>query len=388
MNIIDVLVTSYPWLCVLMAFVLGAIVGSFLNVCIARMPLEKAILWPGSRCGSCFQDIRWYDNLPLVSYLRLGGKCRTCGAKFSSRYFWIEFLTAAGFALLFYAEVIGNVRSLLIPAYPAYPHGLAGDLIIMWLFHCCFFSCLLAATFTDIDCQEIPLRITIAGTVLAIVAGTLCPWPWPNDPLMVSSFFPFWDVPLASNMVRGSQTVNILPVGVQVWPVWLPVPDWMGPSTHLLGLITAVAGAAFGSGLMRLIRAVFGWALGKEALGLGDADLMMMIGAFLGWQSILFVLFLGVATGLIYVLGVVVINPKFLQGERAFAFGPFLALGALLTLLFSYYLVGMAWYLLEIPLQSWFFEGSWIVYVLVLVGVVGLVTTLAIRMLRLVAAAF
>src|SRR5579871_5906936 len=77
------------------AFVLGAIVGSFLNVCIARLPQEKSLLWPpGSRCGHCFQPVRWHDNIPLVSYWVLRGRCRSCGATFSSRYFFVELATA------------------------------------------------------------------------------------------------------------------------------------------------------------------------------------------------------------------------------------------------------------------------------------------------------
>jgi leader peptidase (prepilin peptidase)/N-methyltransferase len=387
MNIVDVMVRDYPWICVLLAFVLGAIVGSFLNVCVARMPLEKSVLWPGSRCGKCFQDIRWYDNLPLISYLRLGGKCRTCGAKYSSRYFWFEFLTAAGFAFLFWADVTGNLRNVNLPT-GLIDTGLTPRLIAMWLIHACFFSCLMVATFTDIDHQEIPLRITLTGTVIALLAGLMMPWPWPTHPLVPAEMFPHWNIERWSHMGDNSQTINILPVGSQLWPVWVPVPSWMAPGTPLMGLFTALAGAAFGWGLMWLIRWVFSWALGKEALGLGDADLMMMVGAFLGWQAIPFVLLMGVATGLVYVLGVVVINPKFLQGDRAFAFGPFLALGGFLTLLFFWYFVGFAYELLRIPAQIYFFDGGTLVQFLILTLVVGLVTTLAIRMLRLVFAAF
>ena len=98
----------YYWL--FTVFVLGAAMGSFLNVCVSRLPLEKSILWPGSRCGSCFQRIRWYDNLPLLSYLWLRGRCRTCGARFSPRYFLVELFTGLGFAALFYAEVVTNIH--------------------------------------------------------------------------------------------------------------------------------------------------------------------------------------------------------------------------------------------------------------------------------------
>src|SRR5438046_3747907 len=93
-------------------FVLGAIVGSLLNVCIHRLPLEKSLLWPGSRCGHCLQAIRWYDNLPLVSYLLLRGRCRTCGVRFSPRYFFIEVLTGLCLAGLFYADVVANVCNI------------------------------------------------------------------------------------------------------------------------------------------------------------------------------------------------------------------------------------------------------------------------------------
>src|SRR5438270_1536709 len=85
----------------LFVFVFGTIVGSLLNVCIYRIPLEKSIIWPGSRCSNCLQAVRWYDNIPLLSYLRLRGRCRTCHARFSSRYFWIELLTGLCFAGLF-----------------------------------------------------------------------------------------------------------------------------------------------------------------------------------------------------------------------------------------------------------------------------------------------
>src|SRR5262249_10159142 len=93
-------------------FVLGTLVGSLLNVCIHRLPLEKSIVWPGSRCGHCLQPIRWYDNIPLLSYLLLRGRCRTCGTKYSGRYFLVELLTGLSFAGLFYLEVVADVHGL------------------------------------------------------------------------------------------------------------------------------------------------------------------------------------------------------------------------------------------------------------------------------------
>src|SRR5574341_1450468 len=91
-------------------FVIGAIVGSFVNVAVSRLPLEKSLLWPGSRCGSCFQRIRWFDNIPLISYWWLRGRCRNCGTSFSIRYFLIELATALGFVGLFYLEMMRNIH--------------------------------------------------------------------------------------------------------------------------------------------------------------------------------------------------------------------------------------------------------------------------------------
>ena len=104
------LMMVYYWLVV--AFILGTVIGSFLNVCIARLPLEKSILWPGSRCGSCLQRIRWYDNLPLISYLWLSRPLPHLRRRFSMRYFVVELLTGLGFAGLFYVEVTRNIHGL------------------------------------------------------------------------------------------------------------------------------------------------------------------------------------------------------------------------------------------------------------------------------------
>src|SRR5262249_5740300 len=92
------------------AFVLGACAGSFVNVCVARIPMEKSVFWPGSRCGSCFQPILLRDTIPLFSYLRLRGRCRHCGQRFSARYFVVELLTALGFLGIFHLEVIRNIH--------------------------------------------------------------------------------------------------------------------------------------------------------------------------------------------------------------------------------------------------------------------------------------
>src|SRR5262249_11337869 len=94
-------------------FITGTAVGSLLNVCIYRLAWEKSILWPlKSFCSHCCQPIQWYDNLPLISYLVLRGRCRTCGVRFSPRYFAIELLTGLGFMGVFYCHAIRNVYDL------------------------------------------------------------------------------------------------------------------------------------------------------------------------------------------------------------------------------------------------------------------------------------
>src|SRR5262245_12301237 len=145
-------------------FLMGACVGSFLNVCIHRLPLEKSLLWPGSHCGHCYQPIRWYDNLPLVSYWVLRGRCRTCRTKFSPRYFLIELLTGLCFAGLFWFEIAQNGLHL-----PSLKHEVLHigwrwfPSLVAWAvfgFHTVLISLLIVAAFCDLDHREIPLGIT------------------------------------------------------------------------------------------------------------------------------------------------------------------------------------------------------------------------------------
>src|SRR4051812_6157611 len=160
----------YYWL--VLVFVIGAVVGSFLNVCVARLPLEKSLLWPGSRCGRCYQPIRWYDNLPLISYLWLRGRCRACGATYSMRYFFIELATALGFVGLFYLEVIENIHGW--PPCGANPWELSLGLYPMeWFvgfgYHAVLFSFLLVAAACDLDGRTIPVGLTLTGAVVGLV---------------------------------------------------------------------------------------------------------------------------------------------------------------------------------------------------------------------------
>ncbi len=350
---------AYYWLA--MMFVLGAVVGSFLNVAIARLPLEKSLIWPGSRCGKCQQPIRWYDNLPLISYLWLRGRCRTCGESFSSRYFFVELGTASGFAALFYIEVICNWHNW--PGAMQWAN-LNGIFPFSWwvgyLHHAILFALLFATAMCDLDCREIPLGITIPGTLLGILIGTIFPWPWPIDPAAA------W--PAAQNpnawLVAGAFKEGT----VQAWPFWGPLPAWFGAGGNWqTGLVTAFVGAAVGSLLLRGIGFIFSTALGKEALGLGDADLMMMAGAFLGWQMAAVAFFVSVVPALF--VGFFQIA---FRRDNSLPFGPSLAMGVVITFL--------GWQWLGPYVQPLFFWGQLLA---ILVGVACVLLALMGLLLRL-----
>ncbi len=304
-------------------FALGAVVGSFLNVCIHRIPLEKSLIWPGSTCGHCFQPIRWYDNLPLLSYVILRGRCRRCGTRFSPRYFVIELLTACGFVGLFHLEVVANVHGFdalgdstqrLFISYGIIPwQGW-----VIFVYHAILFSLLVVATFIDLDHLEIPLPVTLTGVVLGLAGSVLFPWPWPDDlrHAWLRTPLPFAP-PGAPRLPRE---------GLYPWPVWNELPAWMPLGGWKAGLATGLAGLLAGMLILRVIAFLFKHGRGIEGLGIGDADLMMMVGCFLGWQPVVVAFFVALAPGLLF--GFLHLA---LRGDHPMPFGPSLALGTLIT---------------------------------------------------------
>jgi leader peptidase (prepilin peptidase)/N-methyltransferase len=320
---------------VTLTFLLGAAVGSFINVVVGRLPLEKSLLWPNSRCLTCLTSLTFADNLPIVGWLRRGGRCRYCGTPFSSRYLWVELAAGVGFAVLFYLDVIANwhrMPGLETVRYELTATGLpAWQAVVVFLHHAVLFSFLLAAALCDWDHRAIPLSLTVFGTLIGLAQATAWPWPWPNDPAVVARL----SEPVVT--VVGVRDRNWafdvkpgeLPLGLYPWPVWGPVPDWLASHRWALGLVTGLAGAAVGMAMIRAVKYTFEKGLGKEALGLGDADLMMMAGAFLGWQPVVVAFFVGAIVSL--PLGIAF---RLVKGERAFPFGPGLAAGILITMLF------------------------------------------------------
>jgi leader peptidase (prepilin peptidase)/N-methyltransferase len=223
---------------------LGACFGSFFNVCIYRIPKGVALSLPPSHCYRCGKHLRWFDNIPLLSYWALGGRCRFCKAPFSIRYFLVELLTAILFTLVFvrYCNPGIGYSLVFIPG------------II-------FTSLLIIASFTDIDHWIIPDRISIGGTIAGIALAAA--WPIglaPHNPLAKASEF------------------------VQIPEKFVPVAN-------------SLAGAAAGFALLWLIGVLGTFVFRKEAMGRGDMKLMAMFGAFTGPLNILFILILSSVMG-------------------------------------------------------------------------------------------
>jgi leader peptidase (prepilin peptidase) / N-methyltransferase len=306
----------------LWAFLLGSAVGSMLNVCIARLPQEKSILWPSSRCGTCYQPIRWYDNIPLLSYWRLRGRCRMCGAKFSIRYFLIELLTGVLFAGMFLVEIVWNIHDL--PFFNQQAWNIRNGTPPWWAWaffghHAVLLSLLIVAAACDLERREIPMSLTFFGTAVGLIGATLFPWPWPGD-VNQPGFVP---QPPPAQWWANLQTVGS---GLYPWPLWGPLPDWMPLGSRRAGFATGVAGALVGTWMLRGIRWLFSKGLGREALGLGDADLMMMAGSCLGWQPVVVAFF----AGAMVTLGFAIVQAVVFR-DNSLPFGPGLAVGVVVT---------------------------------------------------------
>lgn len=303
------------------SFLVGSCVGSLLNVCVARLPLEKSILWPlGSRCGNCLQAISLYDNIPLISYWWLRGKCRRCGATYSSRYFFVELLTAIAFPGIFYLVAIANVHDsdfIRVNNWMIRNGSIPWQVWVWIVQRWTLTAFLIITAICDLQSREIPLSVTLFGSVAGLVLSTALPWPWPETFARVpAGAQPWWQ------LIGQSP----LPIGAHIWPFWGPLENGLQLGSHFTGFVTGLVGLLTGTLLLRAVRFLATRGLGREALGLGDADLMMMVGAFLGWQVVVVAFFVGALVTL-----VLAIIQLLVFHDDSLPFGPGLAVGSLVT---------------------------------------------------------
>lgn len=239
-----------------MAFVFGTCIGSFLNVCIYRIPASMSIIHPGSSCPHCNTKINFYDNIPIFSYLLLKGACRHCKTPISFRYPFVELLggLSALASVLFFGPNLHAVAIFF------------------------FIAVLIMVTFIDLDHRIIPNVITLPGIpVFFLVAFAIPTITWPES---------------------------------------------------LIGMLV-------GGGLLFSVAWIYHTITGREGMGGGDIKLLAMMGTVVGWQGILFTIFIGSAIGTLVGILTSIKSPK--QGLRKMAipFGPFLAMGGILYVFFG-----------------------------------------------------
>jgi leader peptidase (prepilin peptidase)/N-methyltransferase len=354
----------------------GLMVGSFINVLVARLPFEKSIVWPSSRCFACYTKIRLTDNLPILGYLRLRGKCRACGAAFSARYLWVEIGTGVAFLALFLVEVVFNRFNF--PGVSIGGDGLpTASALGLFAYHAVLVAALVAAAAVDYEHRIIPAEITYTALAVGVLGSAFLPWPWPHPATAADAIPPGNPWILLNN-------VGKIPVGAQPWPFWGPLFESVPAGSWQLGLLNALLGALAGSLVVRAIKWLFETGLGREALGLGDADLLMMAGAFLGWQIAVLALFVGAFAALVLKVLQALVGgsdaPQSAPGgtpisgpaqPRELPFGPGLAIGVVVT--------WFAWPWLGPRVQFPFFDAT---VMAVLVGVMAVGVLAAALILR------
>lgn len=354
---------AYEWLFRTFAFVLGAAIGSFLNVCIYRLPLDLSVNEPRrSFCPSCKKPIPWRQNIPLLSWLFLRGKCAGCGSKIAFRYFAVELLTA----LLFLA------------VWLCFPWPIA---LVYWL----FVALLIVATFIDFAHFIIPDEVTIGGTIAGLLASVAVPALMAQESRLRAlawslgaaalGYVLLWLVLEGGKKAFGKKRIRLEAATPFSWvragdDAEFVVGEERGLwSDHfaresdrmLLHCNEAeVDGRRFENVLLelqynrltiaeetfpldsidRISGVVRELEIPREAMGRGDLKFLAAIGAFLGWRAVLFSVFAGSLAGSIIGLTTMAL------GKRAWSakipFGPYLALGALVWMFFGAQLI--SWY--------------------------------------------
>ena len=324
------------WFLLPFIFWMGAICGSFLNVCVYRLPQYphgqfwpalKGLWSPPSSCPRCRTQIAWYDNVPILGWVFLQGRCRTCRMWISPQYPIIEFLNGALFVLVYWLEVPTGLGTFLGQSClyselgpQAYP-GLGGMSVEWWLhlrfaYHLVLVEALLVASLIDLRLMIIPDTVTLPAMAVGVAGGAI--------------FGRLGIVPVWFQEPRLARDFSY--VGPD-WLQWMvsdgpAVPFWIADHPYLHGLAVSLAGLVAGAGLTWLVRAVGTWGLKREAMGDGDVVLMAMVGSFVGWQPVAIAFFLAPA----FTLLLMVARMTFRLSQEI-PYGPFLSLGTLATML-------------------------------------------------------
>jgi leader peptidase (prepilin peptidase)/N-methyltransferase len=346
-----------------LAFVLGAVVGSFLNVCIYRWPVDLSINRPRrSFCPQCKKAIPWHQNLPLISWIALGGRCANCGAKISFRYFAVEFVTALLFLAIW--------QSFLWQVAIAY-----------WI----FVSFLMIGTFIDLEHFIIPDRVTIGGTIAGLACSVVVPRLMQTDSRLAAGvraalaaalgYVILWIVLEVGKIAFGRKRIEFdaptqftwtkrdddadFVVGTEesLWSeyfarekdrlllqcdeVRIDDREYGGATltfrydrVHAGGDVLMLDDITHISGVTREL------VIPREAMGRGDLKFLAAIGAFLGWRAVLFSLFAGSLLGSVIGLITLIVGKPVWSAKLPF--GPYLAFGALTWIFFGEVL--LHWY--------------------------------------------
>lgn len=272
----------------LFIFILGAAIGSFLNVVIHRVPLEESIVFPNSACPKCHNKIKSYDNIPILSWIILGGKCRNCKETISFRYPAVELMHALLYVLVYWQI------------------GLTPFLPVCLLFT----SVMVSLIFIDAENMILPDVINYPLLIFALIVRIIFPIFFSAEYFSDIKHYP---LSLLSD-----------------YPIWL------------VSLIGAILGGLAGGGFLWLVGAIWEKLRGVEAMGFGDVKMMFAVGALLGWRLTLLSIFLGAFSGAI--IGIIYLSrQKDKDLQTHLPFGIFLGIGSFLSLLFGDQLI--RWYI-------------------------------------------
>lgn len=265
------------------AFLIGLLIGSFLNVCIHRWPIDESILLPArSRCPRCKRTIAWYDNIPVLSYLALRGRCRRCSARISLRYPVVELLN-------------GSIYAYIVAGHGVTPEAFKAAL---------FCSMVLALIFTDLEHYILPDEITLGGLGLGLGLSVLIAVP----PSLVALFWMLRDEP---------------------------------PAPWLASLSESLAGAALFGGMLWTMRELYYRIRGIDGLGMGDVKMAAMMGAFWGVGPTLMILLLGSLGGSLLGGALILFGGK--KWNYELPFGSYLGAAAVAVTLWGDELFNLYW---------------------------------------------